>query len=150
MLAGGGPEEDTLRARLGSAGTFLGWLEGDALARAYADSDLFLFCSQTDTFGQVVLEAQASGLPVVAVAAGGPVELIDSGRTGMLCPASASALADAVAGLAASPRARERLARGGLAAVRERTWEASLAALGAGWMQALATRAAASDEARAA
>ena len=90
-------------------------------------------------FGQVVLEAQASGLPVVAVSAGGPAELIDSGRTGMLCPASASALADAVAGLAASPRARERLAHGGLAAVRERTWEASLAALGAGWMRALAT-----------
>jgi len=150
VLAGGGPEEDALRARLGSAGTFLGWLEGDALARAYADSDLFLFCSQTDTFGQVVLEAQASGLPVIAVAAGGPVELIDAGRTGMLCPASASALADAVAGLAASPRARERLARGGLAAVRERTWEASLAALGAGWMQARATRGVASDEARAA
>ena len=88
--------------------------------------------------------------PLLAVAGGGPIELIDSGRTGLLCPASASALADAVAGLAASPRARERLARGGLAAVRERTWEASLAALGAGWMRALATRAAASEEARAA
>ena len=73
VLAGGGPEEDALRARLGGAATFLGWLEGDALARAYADADLFLFCSQTDTFGQVVLEAQASGLPVVAVDAGGPV-----------------------------------------------------------------------------
>ena len=68
------------------AATFLGWLEGDALARAYADADLFLFCSQTDTFGQVLLEAQASGLPVVAVDAGGPSELIDSGRTGILCP----------------------------------------------------------------
>ena len=86
MLAGGGPEEDALRARLGGAATFLGWLEGDALARAYADADLFLFCSQTDTFGQVVLEAQASGLPVVAVDAGGPAELIASGRTGVLCP----------------------------------------------------------------
>ena len=150
VLAGGGPEEDALRARLGSAGTFLGWLEGDALARAYADSDLFLFCSQTDTFGQVVLEAQASGLPVVAVAAGGPTELIDSGRTGMLCPARASAIADAVAGLAASPAARSRLARGGLAAVRERTWEASLAALGAGWMRAIDTRAAATGQVRAA
>ena len=71
-LAGGGPEEDALRARLGSAAHFLGWLEGDGLARAYADADLFLFCSQTDTFGQVLLEAQASGLPVVAVDAGGP------------------------------------------------------------------------------
>ena len=71
MLAGGGPEEDALRERLGATPTFLGWLEGDALAAAYASADLFLFCSQTDTFGQVILEAQASALPVVAVAAGG-------------------------------------------------------------------------------
>ena len=110
VLAGGGPEEDALRARLGCAATFLGWLEGEALARAYADADLFLFCSQTDTFGQVVLEAQASGLPVVAVDAGGPSELIASGRSGVLCPPRTSALADAVAGLAAHPGSRRRLA----------------------------------------
>ena len=66
LLAGGGPEEVALRERLGRAATFLGWLEGGELASAYASADLFLFCSQTDTFGQVVLEAQASGLPVVA------------------------------------------------------------------------------------
>ena len=111
MLAGGGPEEDALRERLGGAATFLGWLEGEQLARAYADADLFLFCSQTDTFGQVVLEAQASGLPVVAVDAGGPSELISSGRSGVLCPARASALADALAGLAAPP-ARAPAGRG--------------------------------------
>ncbi len=138
VLAGGGPEEAALRARLRGAATFLGWLDGEALARAYADADLFLFCSQTDTFGQVVLEAQASGLPVVAVNAGGPAELVEDGRSGVLCHASAAELAGAVAGLAAGPRARARLARGGLAAVRGRTWEASLAALGAGWERALA------------
>ena len=88
VLAGGGGEEAALRARLGSAATFLGWLEGDALARTYADADLFLFCSQTDTFGQVVLEAQASGLPVVAVDAGGPPELIACGRCGRPLPAA--------------------------------------------------------------
>ena len=76
VIAGGGPEEPTLRERLGDRATFLGWLEGDALATAYASADLFLFCSQTDTYGQVLLEAQASGLPVVAVAAGGPAELV--------------------------------------------------------------------------
>ena len=60
VLAGGGPEEELLRARLGEHATFLGWLEGDALADAYASADVFLFASRTDTFGQVLLEAQAS------------------------------------------------------------------------------------------
>ena len=61
LLAGGGPEEEELRARLGEHATFLGWLEGEDLARAYASADIFLFCSTTDTYGQVVLEAGASG-----------------------------------------------------------------------------------------
>ena len=47
---------------------------------------MFLFASRTDTFGQVILEAQASGLPVVAVDEGGPASLIADGRTGLLCP----------------------------------------------------------------
>jgi glycosyltransferase involved in cell wall biosynthesis/predicted metal-dependent phosphoesterase TrpH len=140
VLAGGGPEEPLLRGRLGAAATFLGWLDGEQLAVAYASADLFLFCSQTDTFGQVILEAQASGLPVVAVGAGGPAELIDPGRSGLLCPPTADALAAALCGLAGSRAARERLARGGLAAVRERTWEASLARLAAGWRRALDAR----------
>jgi glycosyltransferase involved in cell wall biosynthesis len=142
VVAGGGPEEERLRARLGRAATFLGWLEGTALATAYASADLFLFCSQTDTFGQVLLEAQASGLPVVAVAAGGPAELVADGRTGLLCPPRAQALADAVAGLAGSRAMRERLARGGLAAARERSWDVSLGRLAAGWHRALAGHAA--------
>ena len=54
LLAGGGPEEGELRARLGERATFLGWLEGEELARAYASADIFLFCSRTDTYGQVV------------------------------------------------------------------------------------------------
>jgi len=137
LLAGGGPEEERLRARLGSAATFLGWLADDALAVAYASADLFLFCSATDTFGQVVLEAQASGLPVVAVRAGGPAELVADGRNGLLCPPRAEALAGALAGLAGSRAMRERLARGGLATVRERTWEAALGRLATGWRRAL-------------
>jgi glycosyltransferase involved in cell wall biosynthesis/predicted metal-dependent phosphoesterase TrpH len=145
VLAGGGPEEQRLRERLGRAATFLGWLDGEELAATYASADLFLFCSQTDTFGQVVLEAQASGLPVVAVGSGGPAELIEDGRSGLLCAPRAEALAGAVAGLAGSRAMRERLARGGLAAVRERTWEASLGRLAAGWRRALAGDATAAD-----
>jgi glycosyltransferase involved in cell wall biosynthesis/predicted metal-dependent phosphoesterase TrpH len=146
VLAGGGPEEGMLRERLGSHATFLGWLEGDALATAYASADLFMFASQTDTFGQVILEAQASGLPVVAVGVGGPAELIADGRTGVLCPADHEALAAAVAGLAASRALRERLARGGLAAVTDRTWERALGRLAEGYHRTLA----AAGEARAA
>jgi glycosyltransferase involved in cell wall biosynthesis/predicted metal-dependent phosphoesterase TrpH len=133
VLAGGGPEEEQLRERLGDHATFLGWLEGDDLARTYASADMFLFASRTDTFGQVILEAQASGLAVVAVAEGGPLALIDDGRTGRLCPPDAQALSSALLELAASPDLRARLARGGLAAVRSRTWEAALERLADGY-----------------
>ena len=104
-LAGGGPEEDALRERLGEHATFLGWLEGDALAAAYASADIFLFASRTDTFGQVLLEAQASGLPVVAVGEGGPTSIVTDGVTGRLCPADAGDLAAVVCELAAAAAA---------------------------------------------
>jgi len=138
LLAGGGPEEGELRARLGEHATFLGWLEGDELARAYASSDLFLFCSRTDTYGQVVLEAGASGLPVVAVGEGGPAALIENRHTGILCRPDADHLAGAVLQLASSPALRDRL---GEAAVRNaggRSWERALEQLAAGYRRALA------------
>ena len=137
VLAGTGPEHEQLRARLGAAATFLGWVEGDALARAYASADLLVFPSATDTFGQVILEAQASGLPVLAVDAGGAAELIETGRSGCLVPPEPQALADAVRGLARRAAIRDRLATGGLLAVRSRTWERSLAQLADGWAQAI-------------
>ncbi len=140
VLAGGGPEQDQLRARLGDHATFLGWLGGQDLARAYASADLFAFASATDTFGQVILEAQASGLPVVAVAEGGPASLIEHGETGLLTAPDAGAIAEALVSLAGDERRRERLAATALAAVRERTWEASLDRLAAGYRLALDLR----------
>ena len=137
VLAGVGPEEETLRARLGAHATFLGWLRGAELARAYAGADAFLFASQTDTFGQVILEAQASGLPVVAVNAGGPGSLIEHGQSGMLAGASAAQLSDALLAVVGSPLMRSRLRRGGLAAVRGRSWEGALERLAAGYRSAL-------------
>jgi glycosyltransferase involved in cell wall biosynthesis len=136
-LAGGGPEQETLRERLGEHATFLGWLEGDELAAAYASADVFLFASRTDTFGQVLLEAQASGLPVVAVAEGGPCSIVEDGVTGLLREADAAQLAGAVCELAASPWLRERLARQALRAVGERTWDAALGRLADGYRAAL-------------
>jgi glycosyltransferase involved in cell wall biosynthesis/predicted metal-dependent phosphoesterase TrpH len=137
VLAGGGPEEHRLRDRLGEHATFLGWLGGSELARVYASADAFLFASETDTFGQVILEAQASGLPVVAVAAGGPLSLIDDGETGMLAPANADALADRLLSLVTGPLLAERMRRAALGAVRGRTWDASLSQLAAGYGAAL-------------
>jgi glycosyltransferase involved in cell wall biosynthesis len=140
VLAGGGPEEDRLRERLGHAATFLGWLEGDELAAAYASADLFLFASRTDTFGQVILEAQASGLPVVAVNEGGPTSLIEDGVSGRLCPPDADALARALLELVASPEQRRRMALVALASVRARTWERSMNQLAEGYARALGPR----------
>ena len=150
VLAGGGPEEHLLRARLGEHATFLGWLEGDALAAAYASADIFLFASRTDTFGQVLLEAQASGLPVVAVGEGGPASIVTDQITGRLCPADAGALADAVVELAAAPAQRERLASNALQAVGQRTWERSLQRLGDGYRRALGPAVMAREATRAA
>jgi glycosyltransferase involved in cell wall biosynthesis len=140
VLVGGGPEEARLRARVGDRAEFLGWLDGLALARAYASADIFLFASRTDTFGQVILEAQASGLAVVAAAAGGPLSLIEDRVSGMLCDPDAAALADAVLELAAQPRLRERLARGGLESVTARTWERALERLAGAYRLALGDR----------
>jgi glycosyltransferase involved in cell wall biosynthesis/predicted metal-dependent phosphoesterase TrpH len=138
VLAGGGPEQELLRKRVGAAQTtVLGWLSGAELARVYASADILLFPSATDTFGQVILEAQASGLPVVAVAQGGPLSLVEDGVGGVLCTADAGALADALLALAGSPLMRARLARGGLAAARSRTWEGALERLAAGYRRAL-------------
>ncbi len=137
LLAGGGPEEEELRARLGDAATFLGWLGGEDLARAYASADAFLFCSSTDTYGQVILEAAASGLPIVAVAEGGPAALIENRHTGLLCRPDADHLAGTLLQLASSPQLRRQLGDAGARAARQRSWERSMSQLAAGYRRAL-------------
>jgi glycosyltransferase involved in cell wall biosynthesis/predicted metal-dependent phosphoesterase TrpH len=138
VLVGGGPEEQALRAQLGADATFLGWQYGAELARIYASADAFMFASRTDTFGQVLLEAQASGLPVVAVGEGGPTSLIEDGETGLLTSDDPDALADAVHQIIENRLLAERLRRAALQAVGTRTWEASLARLADGYRRALA------------
>lgn len=137
LLAGGGPEEAELRASLGEAATFLGWLGGEDLARAYASADVFLFASTTDTYGQVIVEAAASGLPVVAVAEGGPAALVENRHTGLLCRPDADHLAGALLQLASAPLLRRQLGAAAAAAARGRTWERSLGQLAAGYRRAL-------------
>ena len=82
-VIGQGVEENWLREHLPGA-EFPGVLRGQALARAYANMDLFVFPSHTDTFGNVVLEALASGVPAIVTPDGGPPTIVREGETGIV------------------------------------------------------------------
>lgn len=85
VVVGDGPYREEMQQILeGPRAIFLGYMEGEALASIYASCDLFLFPSTTDTFGNVVLEAQASGVPVIVTNCGGPQENIVPGETGII------------------------------------------------------------------
>ncbi|MDR3641247.1 MAG: glycosyltransferase [Humidesulfovibrio sp.] len=85
VIVGDGPYLEEMRAQTADLPViFTGYLQGDVLTSAYAGADLFVFPSATDTFGNVVLEAQASGLPVVVTNSGGPREAMQPGRTGLV------------------------------------------------------------------
>lgn len=84
-VVGDGPHRAQLEASLHMFdATFTGYLEGDDLVRAYQESDLFVFPSTTDTFGNVILEAHACGVPTVATDSGGPQENVVDGETGLI------------------------------------------------------------------
>jgi glycosyltransferase involved in cell wall biosynthesis len=83
LIVGHGGEEAWLRERLHRA-EFAGVLRGEALAAAYANMDLFVFPSHTDTFGNVVLEALASGVPAIVTPDGGPCTIVRNGETGRI------------------------------------------------------------------
>jgi glycosyltransferase involved in cell wall biosynthesis len=102
VVAGDGPYREEMEHRLkGGKAIFTGFLSQADLARIYASADAFVFPSTTDTFGNVVLEAQASGLPVVVTDKGGPRELIVPGITGLVVPGdNRQALAEAMRFLA--------------------------------------------------
>ncbi|WP_082119283.1 glycosyltransferase family 4 protein [Saccharothrix sp. ST-888] len=124
VVIGDGPSTPALRAALPGA-LFLGRRTGEELARYYATLDLFVHTGPLETFCQTVQEAMASGVPVVAPAVGGPLDLVGHHRTGLLvAPRDGTALARAVAELAADPARRAAYGRAGRADVTARTWEA--------------------------
>jgi phosphatidylinositol alpha 1,6-mannosyltransferase len=124
VIVGAGPAEEQVRAALPGA-VFLGARHGGQLARLYASFDVFAHAGPFETFGQTIQEAMASGLPVVAPAAGGPVDLVTHGSTGFLVPPfDAAALGAAVAKLVEDPELRAAFGAAGRAEVAARTWAA--------------------------
>lgn len=101
QVIGHGGESDWLRQNLRHA-VFPGVLKGEALAQAYANMDVFLFPSRTDTFGNVILESLASGVPAIVTDGGGPKYLIEEGRTGFIA-SSNHAFAEAALRVALAP-----------------------------------------------
>jgi phosphatidylinositol alpha 1,6-mannosyltransferase len=122
VVVGDGPARAALQKAMPGA-VFVGERHGTQLARLYASLDVFVHTGPLETFCQAIQEAQASGVPVVAPAAGGPLDLVQTGRTGFLVPPrDAGAIDTAVVTLAGDPVLRGRFGQAGRAAVASRTW----------------------------
>lgn len=124
VIVGDGPSQPHLTEALPGA-VFLGRRTGDELARIFASLDIFVHTGPFETFCQTVQEAMASGVPVVAPAAGGPLDLVAHGRTGFLFPPrDEAAVTDAVRTLAADPELRATYGAAARDMVEGRTWAA--------------------------
>jgi glycosyltransferase involved in cell wall biosynthesis len=131
LFVGDGPARADIEGRLGSTARFVGYRAGEELADHYAAADLFAFASLTETFGNVVLEAMASGLPVVAVRAGGVGEIVQPGVTGaMTDPEDPPArFAEALIHLVDDREGRRRMAEAARSYALTQTWDAIMGGL---------------------
>jgi phosphatidylinositol alpha 1,6-mannosyltransferase len=129
VIIGDGPEMKAMQSGLPN-GVFPGFLHGEELARAYASSDIFFFPSESETFGNVTLEAMASGLPAVNALSSGSNSLVEEGETGYLVKASDSAgLAMRIEALARDAELRRRMGRAARERALEFSWDHILAGL---------------------
>lgn len=124
VLVGDGPSMPSLKKELaGMPVTMLGALGGADLATAYASFDVFLHTGTEETFGQTVQEAHASGIPVIAPRAGGPIDLVDHGVNGFLyTPGDDAQLRAFVEGLVIDDEVRSRMGEAGRRAVLGKSW----------------------------
>lgn len=122
VIVGDGPYMAEMK-RLLSDAIFTGYLGGEDLARAYASADFFVFPSTTDTFGNVILEAQASGIPVIVSDVGGPRDLVSHGVDGFVTKGQDAAdLAEAIRKLAVDADLRKSMGTSGRSRVETRDW----------------------------
>ncbi len=127
-VIGDGPSRPHLERLFGDGRTvFTGYLRGDDLARAYAAADAFIFPGANETFGNVVLEAMASGLPVVAARSGGVLDFVIDGASGLLFdPEDQSSLVEAARALVTKADLARQLAAHARAVAENRRWEVVL------------------------
>ncbi|MFN3218986.1 MAG: glycosyltransferase family 4 protein [Acidimicrobiales bacterium] len=124
VVIGDGPARGRLERTLDGT-RFLGLLHGEQLAAAMASLDVFVHTGPHETFCQAIQEAMASGVPVIAPASGGPLDLVQHGRTGYLYPSAHPELLTAIAATLLGDRAlRERMGSAARQAVEHRTWTA--------------------------
>lgn len=129
VIVGDGPSRASLK-RLMPEAYFMGFSVGRALSELYASFDMFVHTGLSETFCQSIQEALASGLPVVAPAIGGPLDLVTNGRNGVLWnPTDPSTLVDAVNDLAGNVRLRTELSMRARPSVVHRTWESVMSEL---------------------
>lgn len=126
-IVGEGPYLEEMKSlTAGLPCIFTGALDGDDLTAAYASSDLFVFPSATDTFGNVVLEALASGLPVIVTDQGGPCENIHDGKTGVIVEAdSIAALLSAMEAMLSHPDQLTKMGKAARHIMESRSFEAA-------------------------
>jgi glycosyltransferase involved in cell wall biosynthesis len=121
-IVGHGPYSQEFAESLPEA-VFTGYLTGKELAQAYASADVFVFPSTTDTFGNVIIEAQASAVPVIVSDSGGPKELVENNRNGLITKShDAEDLARAIRELVADPERRKIMGSAARESVLDRTW----------------------------
>ncbi len=137
MVVGWGAEETWLRERLPRA-EFTGVLKGRALSEAYANMDLFVFPSHTDTFGNVVLEALASGVPAIVTPDGGPPTIIRDGETGRIV--ADEEFANAVAGVLRDPAKLAAMRTAARAYALTMSWDAVFDGVYAAYQTILRTK----------
>ena len=122
FVVGHGPYSEAFAKSLPEA-IFTGYLTGNELAAAYASADIFVFPSTTDTFGNVILEAQACGLPVVVSDSGGPKELVQDTANGLITKShDEEDFARAIRALVTNPALRERMGKSARNSVIDRSW----------------------------
>lgn len=125
IIVGEGPMLAELRARMPDA-VFTGGLSRKAVAQVFASADFFVFPSCTDTAGNVVLEAQASGLPVAVTSRGGPRENMVDGVTGRVCGETAEEWIAGVVDLVRNQPQRDRMGKAAREYALTRTWSRAL------------------------